>query len=259
MRHLARKLTLSELRDPSGLNPKIRQLQKKLLQAIRATHSTSLNQLLIYMNLPAFERELVIQNFDVLLESLEKELKKSHRDYFGWAILFAWLHYRRERDILKVIPEEDAEGKVTYKPTSHKMEMPPLDPELQRIYNERVDNLMSSVRTELHDGVLMDVDNARINGWSSKHLNEELEKRFMRAENRAKTIAVTEMQFAYNSFIVVQAQKDGFDLQVVTALDERVCPICGPEHGKIYHSDSLPYSLPRHTNCRCVWKIILRK
>lgn len=259
MRHLARKMTLSELRDPSGLSPKINELRKKLLKAILATHSKSINQLLLYMNLNAFERELVIQNFDALLDSLEGELKRHQRDYFGWALMFAWLHYRQERDILLFNIDESPDGKVTYKKPQHKVEMPRVDPDIQKMYNERVGNLMSSVRDELHNGVKMDVDNARVNGWDSKHLNDELEKRFRHAENRATMIAVTEMQFAYNTFIVTQAQKDDYDLEVVTALDEMVCPICGPEHGKIYPSGNLPYSLPRHTRCRCCWKIVLKR
>lgn len=36
----------------------------------------------------------------------------------------------------------------------------------------------------------------------------------------------------------------------ITKNDERVCPICGPRHNRIYWSDKVPY-IPVHDNCRC--------
>lgn len=261
MKVLSPKLTKNQLKDPSGLDPKIRELRQKLLKAIEATRSTSLNGLLLYMHLNPFERQLLLGNFDILLESLEKDLKKHQTDYFGWALLFAYFHYRQYKNMYWGVmkPEED-EGVLHYKKPDIKMEAPPtIDPEIQRMYNERVNNLMEDVRTELRDGIHMDLDNALLNQWDGKKLNKKLDERFRRAENRASVIARTEMQFAYNSFIINEARKDGFThLMWVTQSDEFVCAECGPRHGKIYRIDELP-DIPAHPSCRCVYRIVLNK
>lgn len=260
MRVLSPKLTRNQLKDPSGMDPKIRELRRKLLKAIEATRSKSLDSLLLYMNLSAFERDVLLRNFDVLLESLERDLKKNQTDYFGWALLFAWFHYRQNRNIYwGVVSPEEVEGTVSYKKPQIKMEMPPIDKEIQRIYNDRVNNLMGDVRTEMRDGIRMDLDNALLNQWDSKKLNKKLDERFRHAEKRATVIARTEMQFAYNSFIIDQARKDGFDeLMWVTQLDEFVCQVCGPRHGKVYNIDNLP-EIPAHPNCRCIFRIVMKK
>ena len=68
------------LKDPSGLGPKIRELQKKLLKAIEGTRSKSLDNLLAYTYFTTWEREMLMKNFDVLLNSLEDELKKKQKE-----------------------------------------------------------------------------------------------------------------------------------------------------------------------------------
>ena len=77
------KLSKSNLKDPTGLGPKIKELQKKLLKAIEGTRSKSLDNLLAYTYFDAWERETLIKNFDILLDSLEGDLKKNQKEYFG--------------------------------------------------------------------------------------------------------------------------------------------------------------------------------
>ena len=261
MRVLSPKLSKDTLKDPSGLDPVVKELRRKLLKAVEATRSRSLDNLLLYMNLNAYERSVLVQNFDVLLDSLEKDLKKHQRDYFGWALLFAYLHYRQYKQIYwgVVKPEETPEGEVVYKKPDIRPEMPRIDAEAQRIYNDRVDGLMSSVRDELSNGIKLDLDHAKLNNWDDARLKKKLDERFRHAEHRATVIATTELHYAYNSFIISEARKDGFNkLTWVTQLDEFVCPICGPRHGKSFDIDALP-DMPAHPSCRCVFMISIEK
>lgn len=46
---------------------------------------------------------------------------------------------------------------------------------------------------------------------------------------------------------------DGELIQVLTAQDDRVCPICEDLEGEIYSLDEAFDVLPAHINCRCVW------
>ena len=259
MRSLSLKLTKNQLKDPSGLAPAIKELRKKLLKAIESTRSKSLDSLLLYMNLNAFERDVLLNNFDVLLESLESDLKKHQRDYFGWALTFAWLHYRQYKNIYwgTMKPEELPGGEIVYNKPVIRPEVPHIDPELQKSYNERVDGLMSSVRDELKNGIRLDLDHAKLNNWETEKLKKKLDERFRHAEYRASVIAQTEMQYAYNSFIVMEARKDGFTkLRWVTQEDEFVCKECGPRHGKVYDIDALP-DMPAHPSCRCAFTIVM--
>ena len=85
---------------------------------------------------------------------------------------------------------------------------------------------------------------------------------------RAATIAQTEMAFAYNAGLdasVQQSIEDGILPQTVkeqwlTALDERVCPVCGKMHGETVDIGK-PFSFggtgpPAHPNCRCCKAIL---
>lgn len=70
---------------------------------------------------------------------------------------------------------------------------------------------------------------------------------------RAMSIGVTETTRAASA-----AQKDfadelrgqGVDMVdvILTNNDERVCPVCGPKHGKLARDEGYP---PYHVNCRC--------
>lgn len=80
---------------------------------------------------------------------------------------------------------------------------------------------------------------------------------------RAETIAITEMAYAYNygqQAYMEQCIKDGLigsaQKKWMTALDERVCDICGKLDGEITEIDA-PFSTgvlvpPGHPRCRCV-------
>lgn len=73
------------------------------------------------------------------------------------------------------------------------------------------------------------------------------------SETRAKMIATTETtrlnalahQIAYKESGVVTK------FRWMTANDELVCKICGPNHGQIFPLESLHNLIPAHPNCRC--------
>jgi SPP1 gp7 family putative phage head morphogenesis protein len=74
---------------------------------------------------------------------------------------------------------------------------------------------------------------------------------------RARTVARTEVvrahgQAALNEFeATAQLLGEEVKSQWWTALDERVCPVCGPRHGKVYEIKEVRGIHPAHPNCRC--------
>jgi len=89
-----------------------------------------------------------------------------------------------------------------------------------------------------------------IRGWGE--LLDTLEPLFGR--DRAKRIATTEVTRIFGLGEVLASESDpmvGGEIWM-TAQDEKVCPICGPRHGRIYPKGSLPI-LPAHVICRCAW------
>jgi hypothetical protein len=242
------KLTLKNLKDPSGLDPKIRALIKKLLKLIKENKNKTLNELSLYPSLSAWERDMLLKNYALLLESLSSDMKKTQTDYFGWALLFAWFHYR-QKVVVSMIPVFSPSGEPVFKKPDILPEYPNVGPELTKMFDERTSNLFNDVRQELQDGIKMDLDNAHINNWTSKKVQEKINERYNRAEKRSIMIARTEIQFVYNTFIVEQAKKDGYESLIwVTQADEMVCSVCGPNHLKRFPISNLPI-IPAHPNC----------
>lgn len=80
------------------------------------------------------------------------------------------------------------------------------------------------------------------------------------ADARARMIAVTEVtrifalgaSFAWQTVGVRRVRWN-------TAQDERVCSICAPRDGRIYHIGSLSDLPPAHRNCRCWVEPVVEK
>lgn len=81
----------------------------------------------------------------------------------------------------------------------------------------------------------------------------ELDNRMMRGYKEAHRLIRTETMHYLNESSL-QAYKDAEvkQIQFWAALDERTCPECGEEHGKIYKIGDEPI-LPLHPNCRCTY------
>ena len=82
---------------------------------------------------------------------------------------------------------------------------------------------------------------------------------------RARTIARTETIRAHNEAALSEYDAASVILgteikqQWWTALDERVCPVCGPRHAKVYTREEGVGLLPAHPNCRCAWLPVLEE
>nr|BDD44563.1 hypothetical protein 1 [bacterium] len=76
-------------------------------------------------------------------------------------------------------------------------------------------------------------------------------KVFKTAQNRIEVITRTEIMRSYNQGRI-HLYKDMKVEKVVwyTALDERVCPVCGPLNGQEFELDQAP-QIPAHPQCRC--------
>jgi len=93
-------------------------------------------------------------------------------------------------------------------------------------------------------------------GMTRGELEAMLEPAF--GPNRASMIAVTEVTRASSAatrHYQQQVAEAGITMQRYwyTLRDERVCPICGPLHGKpeTEWADKFPEGPPAHVNCRC--------
>jgi SPP1 gp7 family putative phage head morphogenesis protein len=246
------------LSDPAHISKEIRQLQKKLANAIRLTHSKSLKNLLLYTNVNEFERTMLIANFDVLLESVTKDMKRDTWKSMNTVYLIAYyyyeLMYRQSRAVYKVPIPEFVMGEVP-PPTPTQNRIMRVDDEVSKIYMQRTEALFDRVHSDLRTGVIETLTRGRLEGWSDTQLKKELDKHFERAEMFAMRIAVTEMQYSYNSIIINEAKRNGVRfLTWVTQADEFVCDTCRPRHLKSYPIDDLPEN-PAHTRCRCSWVI----
>jgi len=91
-------------------------------------------------------------------------------------------------------------------------------------------------------------------GRTIGQLRDELAPLF--GESRAQRIAVTETTRAYSegmNLVHQQISRAGIQMDKVwqTANDEKVCPICGPNHGKTEKQGWTVRGAPAHPNCRC--------
>jgi len=76
---------------------------------------------------------------------------------------------------------------------------------------------------------------------------------------RAEAVAVTEVTRIFHASNVIGWRELGVDAWAFqTAVDEIVCPICEPLHGKEFHLEDTENSPPRHPRCRCFSKPIVR-
>ncbi len=117
----------------------------------------------------------------------------------------------------------------------------------------------------------------RADGVSESIIDRRTSRRAKQLRNaRAHRIARTEIAFAHNfgAFEAIRDARDegSFDepllKQWYTSLDERVCPFCGPLHGRIIGLDetfpgntkTLPATFvpPAHPQCRCVVLYVTR-
>ena len=127
-----------------------------------------------------------------------------------------------------------------------------VDPRVFEIIKERniaalkgiTDDMAKTIKSELSEGILKGEDMRRLAKRVSESTGIPMQ--------RARTMARTETMFAFNTAKDEEFRKYGIEkVEWVAALDERMCPVCGKLHGKIFEIDQCP-PCPAHPNCRCV-------
>lgn len=127
--------------------------------------------------------------------------------------------------------------------------------------SQRINALVKSMDETTRERLVREL----VKGVEAGERKSEMAKRLQKigtdiSKSRAKTIVATETQ-AITEFIRYEtARLNGVKEKVwMTALDERVCPVCGPLHGKTinmgtnFSGGETFTSLfpPAHVNCRC--------
>ena len=109
----------------------------------------------------------------------------------------------------------------------------PADEDMLKILRQRnytslkgiTDDMSKTINRELTDGVL--------NGESIPKLSKRLTEQVGFSKQRAETFVRTEVMYSYNTAAKAQYERYGVsEVEWFTAQDERVCPRCGPLHGK---------------------------
>lgn len=117
----------------------------------------------------------------------------------------------------------------------------------QRVWDDR-----SKLRQELHTVL----SRGFIRGDSAERMSREVAKRMDVSYNRARTLVQTE-----TAFFVEQASMDSYKesgvldrYQMLVALDDRTCSLCGPLDGKVFKLTEMEVGInypPIHARCRC--------
>lgn len=92
-----------------------------------------------------------------------------------------------------------------------------------------------------------------IQGKSIANMIKEMEIKTGKYYKECETLVRSEAMNTLNSAMVKQYEELGVtSVEHYTALDERVCKVCGKAHGKKYRIGKQP-PLPLHPKCRCCW------
>lgn len=84
-------------------------------------------------------------------------------------------------------------------------------------------------------------------------LRREIEGSRPQVEAVARTFLLSASNYARERAVESIAGNLDFQWQYVATLDDRTCLVCGPDDLKVFKRDEPRPSLPRHTNCRCVY------
>lgn len=204
------------------------------------------------------EDGLDLDAFEIfLLALIAKELKSAGRYYSLRGKL---------RDYIKTISNKGGQSIIDQLPTALELKFRLSNATYKQRIAERVDNLIVG----LDQTTKNKISKVIIAGVKKRETRTQLIRRLTRmgkkiSKSRAKMIVATETQAAYEFMRYETAKKNGIQYKVWnTARDERVCPICGPLHGKRLAIDKDYSSVdeksgagfgglfpPAHVNCRC--------
>jgi SPP1 gp7 family putative phage head morphogenesis protein len=99
---------------------------------------------------------------------------------------------------------------------------------------------------------------AVLKGENPRKVAAKLIKEVGMTATRARTVARTEMAFAFAEGQLSSFEKQGIEevgvlVEYSTAEDEKVCPKCAPYNNQVFKIKDAHGLIPMHPNCRCAW------
>ena len=82
-------------------------------------------------------------------------------------------------------------------------------------------------------------------------LSEGMAVSSMSEQEVASAFDVQHASAAMPAYVITVGDRHLPYVRWFTQLDERVCKVCGPRHGRIYRQDEALTLWPAHMNCRC--------
>lgn len=220
---------LVERKYYSFLKRKYKEMLKKIKQIINATGGKRLT--------PGDIAEILSKTSFVVRETLLNPAQRMIDEYTDLAVQAA---HHRSVQFLNRVGVQAVLGIL------------PVDQSVISVLKLRGIASITGIADETEKKIRQVISDAVIRGKSMNDIAGELTEQIGITFNRAKTIARTEVMYAFNT--VAQEEYKHYDVKKVewlTASDERTCPICKPLNGKIFDIDKAP-DIPAHPNCRCV-------
>lgn len=124
-----------------------------------------------------------------------------------------------------------------------------VDPRVYEIIKERNIAALKGITDEMSKTIKAQLSEGIVKGESMRKLAKRVSESTGVPIQRARTMARTETMFAFNTAKDEEFRKYGVEkVEWVAALDERMCPVCGKLHGKVFEIDQCP-PCPAHPNC----------
>lgn len=232
------------LDDPSMTKAHMRDIERKIVRAYKATRSKSMSVLMDFAKLSEFEKSLAMKHIEILIHAIEYEHKKEMRMWIGLMLTLANMRYEQYTSMF--LPQ------TPY--TSETMKGYPAGEQsrLDSLFRERAETLISTNIKNLQNDITIILSDAKIHPTSQAELRRAIDKAFDKSERHMKMIAQTELMYAFNQQVISRAELDGYThMMWVTANDERVCNVCGGKHMSVFPINSFP-DIPAHPLCRCI-------
>lgn len=124
-----------------------------------------------------------------------------------------------------------------------------VDPRVYEIIKERNIAALKGITDEMSKTIKAQLSEGIVKGEPMRKLAKRVSESTGVPIQRARTMARTETMFAFNTAKDEEFRKYGVEkVEWVAALDERMCPVCGKLHGKVFEIDQCP-PCPAHPNC----------
>jgi len=213
----------------SFLRRKYKDILKKIKQIIKSTGGRPLT--------PGEIDDLLSKTSHVVRETLVDPAQKAIDEFTDMAVQVA---HNRTVQFLNRVGIDAVLGVL------------PLDRSIIDILKLRGIAAITGIADETEKKLRQVLSDAVIRGKGMSDIAEEITEQIGITFSRAKTIARTEVMYAFNTVAIEEYKQHKIKkVEWLTAGDEKTCPICAPLNGKIFDIDKAP-EIPAHPNCRCV-------